>query len=457
MKTLHGAATESLRRVLVPAAALCALLAGTTDAHAATLVVDRDRAQCAHAAFTSIQAAVDAASAGDLIKVCPDVYAESVTVDKPLTLRGNPDAVEAVGCFDEAPSQLGDLDPTEQTIVDGTGSSAQELFALEADDIVLKGFVLQGAFQPDYLDVVRRNYRLLRRAIATSDAYSGYRIRHNLIRLNSVGIQFGSRGTTESRFDHNCLRENVWGLATDDRALVDARVDHNATFRTRFNAFEPVLGEAKNASFDHNLSRQDDTAYKVANTTATRIVANTVQSARIAIDIGGGAPNVDLQVIHNLVENPFGGNVSQGIFFRTRPADQAPNTRALVMRNTVTGMALNGITAAGPPVTAQPRPSVTDSVFSHNLTSDNGQDGITLRGGNDRNTVRGNIAERNGRNGIYLQGAVDTLLVRNTMLGNGINPTLEGVDARDDARAANTWIDNHCVTDIPTGAICGTR
>lgn len=267
----------------------------------------------------------------------------------------------------------------------------------------------------------------------------------------------GRRVTTKSRFDHNCLRENEWGLATDDRVLRDARVDHNATFRTQIIAFEPFLGTVQNASFDHNLSRQDDTAYKLANTSDTRIAANAIQSARFGIDIGGGAPNVDLQVTDNVIENPFGGNVAQGIFFRPRPTDQAPNTRALVAGNTVTGMASNGITAAGPPIAGQPRPSVTDSVFSDNLTSDNGLDGITLRGGNDRNTVQGNIAERNGRNGIYLQGAVDTLLESNTMLANGVNPTLAGVDARDDARPSNTWTDNHCVTDFPIGTICGTE
>ena len=53
------------------------------------IVVDKDKVQCPKANFTSIQAAVNAAKPGDTIKVCPDLYNESVTVNKPsLTLVG---------------------------------------------------------------------------------------------------------------------------------------------------------------------------------------------------------------------------------------------------------------------------------------------------------------------------------------------------------------------------------
>src|ERR1700676_3465112 len=56
--------------------------------HSATLVVDDDRVQCPNAGFTSIQAAVNAATAGDRINVCPGSYREQVRVNKPLTIRG---------------------------------------------------------------------------------------------------------------------------------------------------------------------------------------------------------------------------------------------------------------------------------------------------------------------------------------------------------------------------------
>ena len=40
-------------------------------AQASTLLVDDDRVQCPSAAYTTIQAAVDAAAPGDTILVCP--------------------------------------------------------------------------------------------------------------------------------------------------------------------------------------------------------------------------------------------------------------------------------------------------------------------------------------------------------------------------------------------------
>lgn len=57
------------------------------------LVVDDDRVECPGAAFTSIQAAVDAASPGDRIRVCAGTYREQVAVAKPLRIRGENGAV----------------------------------------------------------------------------------------------------------------------------------------------------------------------------------------------------------------------------------------------------------------------------------------------------------------------------------------------------------------------------
>lgn len=55
---------------------------GATPSFAAIRTVDDDKVQCPGAAFTSIQAAVDAAAPGDSIQVCNGTYRETVTVDK---------------------------------------------------------------------------------------------------------------------------------------------------------------------------------------------------------------------------------------------------------------------------------------------------------------------------------------------------------------------------------------
>jgi hypothetical protein len=73
-----------------------ALLLVPAAAQAATLSVDNDGQQCPAAPYTSIQAAVDAASPGDTIAICPGVYVEgsgapgtnAVTISKSLTIKG---------------------------------------------------------------------------------------------------------------------------------------------------------------------------------------------------------------------------------------------------------------------------------------------------------------------------------------------------------------------------------
>src|SRR5215471_5206944 len=58
----------------------------------ATLVVGQ-KPSCEGVQFSKIQDAVNAASPGDTVQVCPGVYAEQVTVSKPLQLIGNNGAI----------------------------------------------------------------------------------------------------------------------------------------------------------------------------------------------------------------------------------------------------------------------------------------------------------------------------------------------------------------------------
>ncbi len=75
-----------------------------------TKLVDDDLVQCPKAQYMSIQDAVNAASPGGTIKVCPGTYHEHVDIDKPLRV-------------------IGDVTNPSSTIIDGSGLP-------EADDHV---------------------------------------------------------------------------------------------------------------------------------------------------------------------------------------------------------------------------------------------------------------------------------------------------------------------------------
>ena len=69
-----------------------ALIAPREAAGAITIVVGQNAA-CEGAQFTKIQDAVNAASPGDTIQICPGLYAEQVTISKPLVVNGNNGAI----------------------------------------------------------------------------------------------------------------------------------------------------------------------------------------------------------------------------------------------------------------------------------------------------------------------------------------------------------------------------
>jgi nitrous oxidase accessory protein NosD len=55
----------------------------------ANILVDDDKVQCPTAQFSKIQDAVNAATSGDVIRVCAGTYPEQVTISTPLTLRAD--------------------------------------------------------------------------------------------------------------------------------------------------------------------------------------------------------------------------------------------------------------------------------------------------------------------------------------------------------------------------------
>jgi hypothetical protein len=84
--------------------------------------------------YCSIQAAVDAASANDIILVSPGTYAEDLTITKSLDIRGpnygiNPNTGTRVA---------------EAILVPATGGETNSIISIEASDVKIEGFTLNG-------------------------------------------------------------------------------------------------------------------------------------------------------------------------------------------------------------------------------------------------------------------------------------------------------------------------
>src|SRR5271163_1471278 len=77
----------------ISAASPCRSRAASASASAAQLVVARNKTARPIAAFTQIQAAINAANPGDHNRICAGTYAEQLTIAKPLGIDAENGAI----------------------------------------------------------------------------------------------------------------------------------------------------------------------------------------------------------------------------------------------------------------------------------------------------------------------------------------------------------------------------
>lgn len=365
------------KTILVTACVAVATVSPAVPSQAAqaVLIVDDNGAQCPGAPFTTIQAAIAAASPGDEIRVCAGTYNEVVTVNKAnLRLVGPSAAPVGAAC-----RQAGAPNPIRQAIIQSANGSGS--VRLVENGIRFSGFTVQNNTS---------SY-----GIVTSAAHSGHQIRQNTIQDNVIGLYFNSSGTSLSETEQNCIRRNNEpGSASgsgiySDAGLKNAEIGAN-TFAINENSGVLldglVPGGVNNVKVNGNFSLEDRAFAFIFKSSNVDMGSNIIRDNVDAPGIFLGDNNTNMKITSNIIERGFLG-------VRANAFGLTPNTNITitdnVIRNSESSLVGHGISVAAN--------SLTNSTIARNSVNDNAGDGIRIdAGGNGGNTLNSNVARRNG-------------------------------------------------------------
>jgi len=271
----------------------------------ATLEVDDDGAECPSAGFTSIQNAVNNASPGDTIEVCPGTYEEKVRIDIPdLRIVGDPgDATPGPGS--DAP------------VMDGNVSKSIAFKLLnDANNVTVEGFE---AFN------YTANESFTPSGVWTSVNARGATVLDNEFRGMEIAVyNFNFTSTLEDwTIKRTVLVDSTTSILLNqvrDPVIVNNRVRQPTTSGNWGIRWEgPVSGSPSTAVVrDNVVDGTGNSSFSVAGlqsinqftgsvSTGSRIVNNTVRNLTggdgIVVENSGGGEFRDLTIARNTVRD----------------------------------------------------------------------------------------------------------------------------------------------------------
>ena len=372
------------------------------------LIVDDDLAECPNAQFTSINAAVAAASPGGTIRVCPGEYKESVPILKAgLTLQAPRQQGQATECKQDVPP-----DPTKQAILEYNatlnGGNPSIGFDVEAPGVTIEGFTIQ----PDPTFVASNGV-----GIFTSRFFAGYDIRHNVVQNNTMGIYVNSDGSAPTYVRENCARDNNLGGAASGNGVYSDQ-------------------GLSNAQITNNYFTGDDNGSIVIDTflTTPHDIAIThnesVDDGAIVTFASSGPSAFNLTVDYNKVIGSVGSGI---VTFNVTTSEYAYNQ---VENGNFNGLSLH---------------ETTSSIVKSNKAVGFGLSGIRIGESSDNNTVATNRAENNGEAGLAATvNSIGNTIKQNHMKGNDPDCYDDTVGSGT-AGTGNFWINDFGYTENRPG------
>jgi hypothetical protein len=144
--------------------------------------------------YPTIQGAVNAAPAGGTVTVDAGSYAETVTINKSLTLQGAEAGVDARGNVRRETGA--------ESIVTGatSGGYVGTVFYVTADDVTIDGFTVQGETSPSLTTGA---------GIVIAPNISGTHVLNNIVQNNVSGLFLANASATDAAvIQHNVFRNN---------------------------------------------------------------------------------------------------------------------------------------------------------------------------------------------------------------------------------------------------------
>jgi hypothetical protein len=283
------------------------------------------------ATFATIQAAVNAANPGDIIRADAGTYAENVTINKPLTLQGAQHGVDAR-------TRSG-----AESIVDGTSNGGKTPFDVTANGVTIDGFSIQGATNANQFGF----------GILIGAGTSGSTVENNIIQNNIAGISLANNpnGNPTVIRDNLISNNNAagpisgTGIYTDQLnaggALANVVIDSNSFLNDQnagvlIGSTDATKGDS-NVTVSNNVFTGDGNAVLLFNTKSGVITGNTISgSLGSQLVIGGGDNGV--QITQNFIQNGATRGIRIGDF-----GGGSTNSNVTINDNSISGNPTAGL------------------------------------------------------------------------------------------------------------------